>query len=257
MRIATWNVNSVKARLETDVNWLKEASPDVRCSRRSNARTTLSRGLSSRRWATMSRSTARRATTASPSSPSIRSTSTGAAARRRRRRSCPLYRSGDLDLDGRHPGRLDLSSQRQSVGTEKFTYKLDWMDGLSPCARPPQIRRAARAGRRLQRHSRAARCHYPERLDARCAVPAGTRGKFRALINLGLTDAVRAATADPAFTRSGTIRPAPGSATTASASTTSCCRRRPPIGSAVAHRQAVRAWEKPSDHVPVLAEIAV
>ena len=29
MQIATWNVNSAKARLETILAWLKEASPDV------------------------------------------------------------------------------------------------------------------------------------------------------------------------------------------------------------------------------------
>jgi exodeoxyribonuclease III len=31
MKIATWNVNSVKARLEAAVQWLKEAQPDVVC----------------------------------------------------------------------------------------------------------------------------------------------------------------------------------------------------------------------------------
>jgi exodeoxyribonuclease-3 len=31
MKIATWNVNSVKARLETVTSWLQEASPDVVC----------------------------------------------------------------------------------------------------------------------------------------------------------------------------------------------------------------------------------
>ena len=31
MRIATWNVNSVKARLEATTAWLKEAAPDVVC----------------------------------------------------------------------------------------------------------------------------------------------------------------------------------------------------------------------------------
>ena len=31
MKIATWNVNSVKARLETVTTWLKEAGPDVVC----------------------------------------------------------------------------------------------------------------------------------------------------------------------------------------------------------------------------------
>jgi len=31
MKLATWNVNSVKARLETVTAWLKEASPDIVC----------------------------------------------------------------------------------------------------------------------------------------------------------------------------------------------------------------------------------
>ena len=31
MRIATWNVNSIKARLDSVRDWLKEASPDVVC----------------------------------------------------------------------------------------------------------------------------------------------------------------------------------------------------------------------------------
>ena len=31
MRIATWNINGVKARIDNLVHWLKEASPDVAC----------------------------------------------------------------------------------------------------------------------------------------------------------------------------------------------------------------------------------
>ena len=31
MQIATWNINGVKARLETALSWLKEANPDVCC----------------------------------------------------------------------------------------------------------------------------------------------------------------------------------------------------------------------------------
>ena len=31
MKIATWNVNSVKARIGTVMDWLKEAAPDVAC----------------------------------------------------------------------------------------------------------------------------------------------------------------------------------------------------------------------------------
>ena len=31
MKIATWNVNSIKARLEHAIAWLKEAQPDIAC----------------------------------------------------------------------------------------------------------------------------------------------------------------------------------------------------------------------------------
>jgi len=31
MRIATWNINGVRARIETAVNWLKDANPDIVC----------------------------------------------------------------------------------------------------------------------------------------------------------------------------------------------------------------------------------
>src|SRR5690348_1588562 len=31
MRIATWNVNSIKQRQEAVVSWLKEAEPDILC----------------------------------------------------------------------------------------------------------------------------------------------------------------------------------------------------------------------------------
>src|SRR6478736_5852514 len=31
MRIATWNINGVRARIETAINWLKDANPDIVC----------------------------------------------------------------------------------------------------------------------------------------------------------------------------------------------------------------------------------
>ena len=31
MQIATWNINGVKARLETAIAWLNEARPDIAC----------------------------------------------------------------------------------------------------------------------------------------------------------------------------------------------------------------------------------
>ena len=31
MKIATWNINGIKARIDSAIAWLKEASPDVAC----------------------------------------------------------------------------------------------------------------------------------------------------------------------------------------------------------------------------------
>jgi len=31
MKIATWNINGIKARIETVEAWLKEADPDIAC----------------------------------------------------------------------------------------------------------------------------------------------------------------------------------------------------------------------------------
>ena len=31
MRIATWNINGVRARLDTALSWLKDATPDIVC----------------------------------------------------------------------------------------------------------------------------------------------------------------------------------------------------------------------------------
>ena len=84
-----------------------------------------------------------------------------------------------------------------------------------------------------------------------------TRAAYRALLNLGLVDAVRACHPTPGSTRSGTTRPAPGRRTTASASTTSW------LSPQAADRlvaagvdKFTRGWEKPSDHVPVWIELA-
>ena len=85
-----------------------------------------------------------------------------------------------------------------------------------------------------------------------------SRDAFRALVNLGFTDALRATTDGPASTPSGTIRPAPGRRTTASASIMLL------LSPAAADKltdvgidRHVRAWEKPSDHVPLWLDLAL
>jgi len=84
-----------------------------------------------------------------------------------------------------------------------------------------------------------------------------TRDKFYALINLGLTDALRASSDQAGLYTFWDYQAAPGRKTTASASTT-CC-----LSPQAADRlitagvdKHVRSWEKPSDHVPVYIDLA-
>ena len=72
VRIATWNVNSLRVRLPHVLDWLRRAQPDVLACRRPRRRTRTSRA-ELRARATRSCSAARRPTTASRSSPRSRS----------------------------------------------------------------------------------------------------------------------------------------------------------------------------------------
>ena len=55
IRIATWNVNSIKARIGNVLDWLTTAAPDVVLLRNSNARPMPSRGWRSNPSATTPR----------------------------------------------------------------------------------------------------------------------------------------------------------------------------------------------------------
>ncbi len=125
------------------------------------------------------------------------------------------------------------------VATEKYGYKLGFMDRLIRHARKqlaleepfviagdynviPEARDAA----------------HPEQWTGDALFLPQTRAKYQELTALGLTDALRATTDAGGVYTSGTIRPAPGSAITASGSTISCCRRRRLTGS------SARPWTR-------------
>ena len=121
-------------------------------------------------------------------------------ARRRRRRPGALHRGGGLDRQ-----RARCASPRiylpngNPPDTDKFAYKLAWMERLSAYARErlPLEEPLVLAGDYNVIPSRR-RCAQSASLGraTRCS-SRDTRGAFRALINLGLTDAVRAATDEP------------------------------------------------------------
>ena len=110
-----------------------------------------------------------------------------------------------------------------------------------------------------QCHSGPDRCTLSRKLGERCAVPARNP---RSLPHAHEPRLDRRLPCPPPrarpSSRSGTTRPAPGRRTTASGSITSCYRRRRPTGCAASRSTSMcAAWEKPSDHVPVVADFAL
>ena len=162
---------------------------------------------------------------------------------------------------GRAEGGLALPAQRQSRRRrEEFPLQAR-LDGAAGALgeRAPSAGRAAGARRRLQCHPRADDARFPENWVERRAVPAGDAASLPPARKSRLhRRGPRGRPTRRGSTPSGTTRPAPGRRTTASASTICCCRRkRPTAFSSASIDKHVRAWEKPSDHVPVAVELSL
>ena len=199
MKIATWNINGVKARLDTTLTWLAEAKPDVLClqeikcldeafpaapfeSLGYNVAVYGQKGfngvalLAKRRWEDVIRQL--------PGAPDDNQA---------------RYIEGVLSTNG---GAMRIASlylpNGNPVGTEKFNYKLAWMTRL-----------ASHAASLLTFEEPLVLAGdfnvIPEPIDARspeawtqdALFQPGSRSLFRALLNLGLTDAIRASDARP------------------------------------------------------------
>lgn len=260
MRIATWNVNSIRLRLDNTLAWLAERQPDIVCLQEIkcqdeqfpreafeqlgyNVAVHGQKGFNG--VAVLSRLPFDEVTSGLPGGDGdvqsrfievVVSTPQGVV------RVCGIY------LPNGNP-----------VDTEKYPYKLEWMARLK-----------AHIANRLTYEEPLVVCGdynvIPEPEDA--ANPAAwagdalflpqTRAAFREILNLGMTDALRATTQAPglysfwdyqagAWQRNNGIRIdhlllSPQAADRLKATGID---------------KHVRGWEKPSDHVPVWADLAI
>ena len=260
MRIATWNINGVRARLEPLLAWLNAAKPDVVCLQEIK---TVDEGFPAAEIealgytvavhgqkgfngvAILSRLPLEDVRRGLPGNPEdvqaryIEAVVTGAAG---------IVRVGGLYLPNGNP-----------IGTEKFSYKLAWLERLQAHARDL-----------LALEEPLVLCGdyniIPEPQDAR--TPAAwvddalfqpqSRRAWRQLLALGMTDAVRAVSPGPghytfwdyqagAWQKDNGIRIDHLLLSPAAADrlVTAGIDRTP------------RGWEKPSDHTPVWVELAV
>lgn len=260
MRIATWNVNSIKQRLDHLATFVKSAEPDVLCLQELKC---VDEAFPKAEVEALGYNVVTHGQKAY----------NGVAILSKRpledvRRGLPgdesdeqaRYLEGVISTDG---GAVRVASiylpNGNPIGTPKFDYKLAWMDRLH-----------AHAQRLLTLEEPLVLCGdynvIPEPRDA--ADPAAwasdalfqpeSRARFRALENLGFSDALRACTDQAglysfwdyqagAFQRNNGIRidhlllspQAQDKLRTASI------------------RREVRGWDKPSDHVPVMVDLDI
>ena len=260
MRIATWNVNSIKVRTENVLDWLRQTEPDVACLQELK---TVDEGFPREVFEEAGYNVAVHGQK-SFNGVAILSKLPFDETR-------PRLPGDDADEQARYieatisvdDGVLHVASiylpNGNPTDSPKYPYKLGWMDRLVHHARGLLASEEpfVLAGD-YNVIPAAEDVHDPEgwKDDALC-LPQ-TRQKFRELLNLGLTDAVRACTAEPAqytfwdyqagaWQKNHGIRIdhlllSPQAADTLASSGID---------------SEVRGWEKPSDHVPVWIELDV
>jgi exodeoxyribonuclease-3 len=257
MRIATWNVNSVNARLETVLRWFEEAVPDVACLQEIKC---VDEKFPAEAFERLGYNVAVHG----------QKTYNGVAILSK----APLedVRKGlpgdDTDEQARYleavisgPRPVRVASiylpNGNPISTEKFDYKLRWMERLNAHARElltyeeplalvgdynviPEARDAA----------------HPENWLGDALFQPQSREAFRALQWLGFTEAYMTADGSPgaytfwdyqagAWQRNNGIRIDHALLSPQAADLLRGC---------VIHKD-VRGWDKPSDHVPLVVEL--
>jgi exodeoxyribonuclease-3 len=260
MRIATWNVNSIKQRLDNALAWLAARQPDIVCLQETKCTDdafprepfeALGYNLAVHGQKTfngvaiLSKTRFDEVTPRLPGDhnddharfiEAVVSTASGA------------LRIASIYLPNGNP-----------AGSDKYSYKIKWMDRLFGYVRE---RLALEEPLVLAGDFNV----IPSPADARN--PAAwandalflptTRARFRALCHLGLVDAVRAGSDDTGlFTfwdyQAGAWQKNNGIRIDHILLSPQAADRL--VGTAIDRH--VRAWEKPSDHVPVVAELAL
>jgi exodeoxyribonuclease-3 len=258
MRIATWNVNSVKARIEPLVRWLKEREPDVVCLQEikcvdeafpREAIEELGYNIAAHGQKTYNG-------VALLSKYPLEEVERGLHGNRDDEQA--RYIEATVSAGG---GALRVASIYLPNGNpapgDKYDYKLAWMERLKAHARARLLLEEplVLAGD-YNAIPTPADVHDPELWEKDALFLPQTRARFHAICHLGLTDAVRATSDDPglytfwdhqgnAFAKNNGIRIdhlllSPQAADRLAAAGID---------------RGMRGGEKPSDHVPVWVEL--
>jgi exodeoxyribonuclease-3 len=260
MRIATWNVNSIRQRLEHLQTWLKECAPDIVCLQETKC-----------------------TNEAFPREP-IEALGYNVAVHGQKTfngvallSKCPFDEvapgliGDEADVQARFlealvstkTGVLRVVSlylpNGNPIGTEKYTYKLSWMERLLAFTRERlKLEEPMVLAGDYNVIPAPADARRPDAWVNDALFLPQTRERFRALVNLGLTDSLRAVSdATDLFTfwdyQAGAFQKNDGiriDHLLLSPQAADCL-----TGAGV--DKHVRGWEKPSDHVPVWIDLSL
>jgi len=257
MRIATWNVNSINARLETVLGWFEEASPDVACLQEIKC---VDEKFPTEAFERLGYNVAVHGQksyngVALLSKTPLEDVSRGLGGDE----ADDHARYIEAVISGPTPVRVAgiYLPNGNPVGSDKFTYKLNWMARLNAHAKGLlALEEPLVIAGDYNVIPEAVDVHDPAVWLGDALYQPESRGAFRALKWLGLTDAYMAADGSPhgytfwdyqagAWPRDLGIRIdhlllSPQAADR--------------LAGVVIHRD-VRGRDKPSDHVPVVAEL--
>jgi exodeoxyribonuclease-3 len=260
MRIATWNVNSIKQRVDNAVAWLTERAPDIACLQEIKC---------------VDEAFPREPFEALGYNIQVHGQKTfnGVAVLSKLPfdETTPRLPGGDGDDHARF---LEAAvSTRHGVvrvaclylpngnppNTDKYPYKLEWMDRLIGYARGRlELEEPLILAGDFNVIPTAADARVPQAWTGDALFLPATREKFRALVNLGLTDAVRAVSDDAGLYtfwdyQAGAWQKNNGIRIDHLLMSPQAADRLLAAGI----DRHVRAWERPSDHVPVWADFDI
>jgi exodeoxyribonuclease III len=259
MRIATWNINGAKARLEGALTWLKESKPDVACFQEIKSS---NEAFPAAFFEELGYHLAVHG----------QKGFNGVAVLSQRRFDEVVVRGLPGDATDAHARYIEVLVPNGSsavrignlylpngnpIGTDRFAYKLAWMQRFAAHAR--DLLALEEPFLLLGDYNvipEAADAKYPEAWTQDALFQPETRAAFRSLINLGLTDAVRACQPGPGIYtfwdyQAGAWQKNWGLRIDHLLLSPQASDRLVDVGI----DSYVRAWEKPSDHVPVWADL--
>jgi exodeoxyribonuclease-3 len=256
MRIATWNINGVKARIETATAWLKATSPDIVCLQEIKSEDA---AFPTEAFGDLGYNVAVHgqkgfngvALLAKLPLDEVHHGLEGGGDQARFIEAVVSVKGGALRVASIY------APNGNPIDSDKFGFKLDWLERLERHA--AGLLRAEEAfvlAGDFNIIPETLDARFPEKWTADALFQPEARAAWRRLVNLGLTDAIRACTAEGgsytfwdyqagAWQKDNGIRIdhhllSPRAADRLVAASID---------------KAPRGWDKPSDHVPVIIEL--